>query len=104
MPIMMGMAPMDSSTIGPPMKAVSSRKITRKGRSMQASRLEELKNSRSCSNSRRLLTSAPVDSGLASSRMESTFSTSELERTISALRPATSTKWVRRAESIKLNR
>lgn len=71
---------------------------------MQASKLEELKNSRNCSNSRRLLTSAPVDSGLASIRIESTFSTSELESTISALRPATSTKWVRNDESRKLKR
>ena len=71
---------------------------------MQASRLDELKTSRNCSNSRRLLTMAPVDSGLASRRMESTLSTKVLESTMSALRPATSTKWVRRDESRKLNR
>ena len=78
--------------------------MTRKGRSMQASRLDELKNSRNCSNSRRLLTMAPVDSGRASRRMESTFSTRTLDSTISALRPATSTKCVRRAESRKLKK
>ena len=59
---------------------------------MNARSVEELKNSRNDSNSRKLLTSAPVDSGLASSRMVSTFCTRRLESTTSALRPATSTK------------
>ena len=100
----MGMAASGRKTMGPAMKAISSRKMTRKGTSMQASSEDELKNSRNCSNSRKLLTSEPVDSGLLSSRMVRTLSTRLLESTMSALRPATSTKCVRRARSKKSNR
>ena len=54
------------------MKPMSATKTMRKGTSMQASSVEEEKNSRSWSNSRRLLVSAPVDSGLASTEAKST--------------------------------
>ena len=88
----MGIAQIGKKTSGPPMKPINIRKIIKNGRSMQANRLDELKNSLSCSNSRRLLTKAPVESGFASRRIERTFSTSELDKTTSAFLPATSTK------------
>ena len=92
MPTSAGMARMGRMHRGPAIKPMSATKTTRKGTSMQASSVDEEKNSRSWSNSRRLLVSAPVDSGLASRRMESTLLTRALEMTTSALRPATSTK------------
>ncbi len=72
--------------------------------SMQARKVEELKNSLRDSNSRMLLTRAPVDSGFASMRMERTLSMSLLESTTSALRPARSTKWLRRLRRRKSKR
>ena len=96
-----GTADSGTKTSGPPMKAVSARKRIRKGRSTKVSSVPELKKSRSASNSLRLLTSAPVDSGFLSKRILNTLSTSLLEITTSALRPATSTKYPRRLRSRK---
>ena len=92
-----GTADSGTKTSGPPMKAVSARKRIRKGRSTKVSSVPELKKSRSASNSLRLLTSAPVDSGFLSKRILNTL----LEITTSALRPATSTKYPRRLRSRK---
>ena len=74
------------------MKAMSQRKMIKNGMSARATRLPELKNSRRASNPLRLLTSPPVESGLASMRRLSTLLISLLESTTSALRPAISTK------------
>ncbi|SVJ77945.1 Uncharacterised protein [Klebsiella pneumoniae] len=72
-----------------------SRKIATNGRSLISAALDEVKNSRTDSNSRTWVLKAPIDAGLAATRVLSTRENSRVESCRSRRLPSTLSRWPR---------